>query len=492
VYLFTDVIVYAERKKRPPHKYIAHKYLANCLFVDYADSSKASHTDLSLAKSVSKLSFLRKDRKDFCLKYAFEVKNTEVRKQTDDETQEKEEYVFLAKNLEQKNLWKNDIERQINDALDEQGVISDSVRSPSLFGAYISVFNEGTEDSTVGSAASSSGLNTEPEDIGSNVSTTPGSESSNMSPSSVDAWIASQSDQDQWSGSSDEGPDNDLDQLQIHDTPIIGNASDGSLVIQAASVQFIAWALVYGDHQDTSLINSFLFVYKSFVSPVELFDILKGIYHKSFLPPKELIVKYSDYDTKKKVANFLRIWVSRLFFDDFDKKTLYNKLLEFLNEMPQSGCLTVANEIKLAILKANKERLSRKFDRRKKTNPIENIMTSSSLSSIFTTPTPTSPTLSNNDVWTTKFAEFSLSSVADYLTCTEHLMYQQVSLNELAKMAWKDPKHSKKWAPNILLYTAKFNTISSWVSAEIIQGKTPKARALTIERFVSLAKNVSN
>ena len=60
VYLFSDIIIYAKKKKKRPHKYhfhlrlrlhycsttlinniyITHKYLADCLLVDYEDCSK--------------------------------------------------------------------------------------------------------------------------------------------------------------------------------------------------------------------------------------------------------------------------------------------------------------------------------------------------------------------------------------------------------------------------------------------------------------------
>lgn len=56
VYLFSDLIIYAQRRKKGPHKYhdigcwrtrnfdndryVTHKYLVNSLFIDFADSSK--------------------------------------------------------------------------------------------------------------------------------------------------------------------------------------------------------------------------------------------------------------------------------------------------------------------------------------------------------------------------------------------------------------------------------------------------------------------
>jgi len=149
----------------------------------------------------------------------------------------------------------------------------------------------------------------------------------------------------------------------------------------------------------------------------------------------------------------------------------------------KSGQIADANAIKLAILKVNKERVTKRIEKRKKVHPATRVSSSENI--ISRTPQPSVPT--PLDIGN-RFLEFNLTSVAEHLTYVDHSLFQQVGLGELATLGWTDPKLSKKLSPNIIISTQKFNTLSQWVSTEIVTGSNPKQRAIMIERFVALAQ----
>jgi len=240
---------------------------------------------------------------------------------------------------------------------------------------------------------------------------------------------------------------------------------------------------VYGDLNDTPLIQAFLFKYRTFVSSVQLFEILMDMNN----PPKELPIKYSNFDARKKVIMFLNIWLSNFFFQDFDQKDMYSRVVDFVNDVVKAGQSPDANLIKLALISANRDRIQKRLERRKRLFPVLRQGSTETITRTGATPSMTqSINMWKPDIGS-KFLEFSLQTVAEYLTYAEHSLFRQVSLSELASLGWTDTKNSKKLSPNIILSKNKFNEISQWVSTEIVTGSNPKQRALMIERFVALA-----
>jgi son of sevenless-like protein len=450
--------------------------------------------------NTSKLRLLRKDNY-LSLKYAFEIKHVEPN--PDVVPKEKEDYVFIAKDLHQKNAWKVSVETQINIAIDEQNVVMSTNGKVPSGEAYFSAFSyPGTGSATSSSSILSGSLSSHASsvssfevgstlesspsdnDLDSDVSTPPMHTPRSASDSSISSSDWTLTSNDNYSAGEEEEMFEELEELAITDTsgPQMIQTEDG-VMVKAASVSFVTWFLLYGDLTDTPLIQAFLFKYRTFLSAPALFGMLMDICDNNN-PPKEMTIKYSNLDTRRKVATFVTIWVSNFFLKDFDNRDLYLRVLEFLDKLLASGQVEESNTLKLAILKVNKERITKRVEKRKKQYPSVRVPSADSITSKSSIPASLPAPLDIGN----KFLEFKLDSVAEHLTYVDHMLFQQVQLSELASIAWTDPKLSKKLAPNIIMSTQKFNTLSQWVSTEIVTGSNPKQRALMIERFVTLAQ----
>lgn len=487
VYLFDDLLLYTEvvKKKQVSHKYVEHKFLKDCIFIDCEDKAK---------------------------QFMFEILHI-----TD-----KKRFTFMAKSLDDKNAWKQSIEMQANiannngeddpDALwftpsnrgttittppsSSSSVSSTSITSlsptttttisanyeyygspnsphPDLSYSHntrAAIESERESDSVISSVGSQSLLMTDSPIESSISSMTVGTNSNDDSESD---WTTEVSEEEEFDSVDEPPPPETSTEV------VIGSGEDGTKIVKAATIRAITWILVYGDHSDTSLILSFLFAYRKFSSPSELFDNLFQIYHGHISKPKELTLQYSVSNTKRRVTEFLKIWIENFFFRDFRHKNIYHSVLEFLRVVSP----TEANAIKLTILRVNKKRLENRAASRMNGMKTSGGLTMSTKLGHVKNPS-TSRTLGSMEP---KFSEMSCSQIAEQLTLVEHQCFQQISLSEFAKMAWKS-KEAKKCAPNILDSIARFNMVGQWVSTEIVTAGSLKQRALAIERFIQLAQ----
>jgi len=83
--------------------------------------------------------------------------------------------------------------------------------------------------------------------------------------------------------------------------------------------------------------------------------------------------------------------------------------------------------------------------------------------------------------------DFTTQELARQFTLLDQEAFNKIKPWEFFNLGWTK-KDCEKRSPNILKFISRFNQVSNWISAELLQIADPKKRATTLAFFVDLAK----
>jgi len=167
-----------------------------------------------------------------------------------------------------------------------------------------------------------------------------------------------------------------------------------------------------------------------------------------------------------RVANVLKLWLET-YINDFEDEELREALIKFLDEDISKEMSQLANSLK-TMLSKDKSSMTRQSSK--------TIMGHSSID-IVKPISPIGP----------EFIDFDETEIARQLSLLEMDIFKQIRPEELLGQAWtKEDKEIR--APNIMALTRHFNTVSSWVSTEIVREEKVMQRVKLIKKFIDIAK----
>ncbi|PRP76499.1 hypothetical protein PROFUN_15151 [Planoprotostelium fungivorum] len=294
------------------------------------------------------------------------------------------------------------------------------------------------------------------------------------------------------------------------------------------------------DHNtDANTVDCFLAAFTAFTTADEIWSILENKYRhyrSNNIPPG-----------KAKVLGFLWEWINQDLHRDFlarVKKSssvfLYDELLRFIASFEDKETI---NKWKLHILKSAAARASRK-ERKVRLRTSDNLdMNNLSLSSnsgpiggsapirrptpnVLSAPLPappkritmtlstttynpisptssgsllTEPSMSNifgavasekvYEMNKVTFADIEPADAAKQLTLLESGIFQKINHTEFHHLNWKK-EDGKKISPHILNLVDRFNTVSYWVSTEIVIQSELKERVNVLRKFIIIAEHL--
>jgi len=217
------------------------------------------------------------------------------------------------------------------------------------------------------------------------------------------------------------------------------NGAGTKKVVKSGTFDGLIRALTqpYADPED---VKSFLLTYRSFATPLTLFEKMKQRYISTSIEANDIEAS----DDKKhdpvplRIVNFLKNWVDKYFEFDFQgNKELIDALFKFINELQNSMALP-ANQIQRALEK----RLSK-----------EEYTELGALSFNSQTPEPIRPcTLNFKDLTVLDIAPLEM---ARQLTIIEYSMFRKIQPKECLQQAWTGGERQIR-APNIYAIITRF------------------------------------
>ena len=82
---------------------------------------------------------------------------------------------------------------------------------------------------------------------------------------------------------------------------------------------------------------------------------------------------------------------------------------------------------------------------------------------------------------------FDDNTFASQLTFLDHLSYRAIKSSEMLGRGWVHKDRSNR-SPNVVQILKRFNTLTNWITKEILLFQTPQERSRAIERFISIAR----
>jgi hypothetical protein len=175
------------------------------------------------------------------------------------------------------------------------------------------------------------------------------------------------------------------------------------------------------------------------------------------------------------VAYVLLLWIDNTYDFKLDA-TLREKAMQFITSI-QSPSSQLEKCLKL--LSSQSKQTSRAL------KPYSSDVINTFLSRELSTLNRRNSTV-NNAQRQLQFSELDPNIVADQLTLIEYNILKQIKPHEFLKQGWN--KHEKEVkAPNILRYIHWFNSVSKWVSTEIVKRATPEERSVLLGKFIQVA-----
>jgi len=241
-------------------------------------------------------------------------------------------------------------------------------------------------------------------------------------------------------------------------------------IVKSGSFDGLIRALTqpYADPED---VKCFLLTYRSFATPLTLFEKMKHRYISTSTEANDI---EASEDKKHdpvplRIVNFLKNWVDKYFEFDFQgNKELIDAMFKFINELQNSMALP-ANQIQRALEK----RLS-------KEDYELGILSFNNQAPDTILP----PTLNFKDLTVLDIAPLEM---ARQLTLIEYDMFRKIQPKECLQQAWTGGERQTR-APNIYTIITRFNRISNWVSSEIVSEGKLKQRVGLLRYFIKLAR----
>jgi hypothetical protein len=169
----------------------------------------------------------------------------------------------------------------------------------------------------------------------------------------------------------------------------------------------------------------------------------------------------------------LKTWIGTHFYDFSSDAALVNTLLRFATtDMKNTG--------NPAMEKAA-EQIQKMVTRKTQKTESEagaNIQ--------FSTPPPKPILPPNLNSFT--LLDLDPTEVARQLTLIEHALYKSIKPQECLGQAWTKKATRDEKAPNIMAMIQRFNTVSRWVTSEILRMENIKKRAEVLTKFIQIAE----
>lgn len=243
--------------------------------------------------------------------------------------------------------------------------------------------------------------------------------------------------------------------------------------VKAGTLEKLVERLTNEHHPDMMYTNAFLLTYNSFVSPTVLLDLLLARFNAAPPESDDPLVKSKFTESvlpviQLRVVNVLKHWVER-HPDDFRSNS--DLTAQFKEKVPK----TLAS----SPLKKPAESLMTQLDR-----ALKGEMERATLVNPNKPPPPILPRNMNLD--TLHLLDVHPEELARSVCLVEHDMYRAIVPQELLGKAWSTRQKETR-APNVLAMIRRFNTVGLWVTSEIVTPTEPKARAITLSRFIAVA-----
>ncbi|PRP89615.1 hypothetical protein PROFUN_00879 [Planoprotostelium fungivorum] len=237
----------------------------------------------------------------------------------------------------------------------------------------------------------------------------------------------------------------------------------GVISIKAATIFKLIEKLTEESGKGLILTSSFLLTYRSFITPIELFDILILRYH---VPLHHLHLEDDERNEKfrrhihLRVWYVLKYWVEHFFFD-FQEEHLLKRLMDFVDVILSVDEPGPATQMRAFIQKQR--------EMRKNTH----VMTSQRL------PEPYVPDVPAEHL---KLLDISPVEIARQMTLSEYAVFKRIQPSECLDQSWS--KEGDVRAPRIVSLIDRFNRCNRWVISEIVREEDVHKRALIITHFI--------
>eukprot|EP00013_Stygamoeba_regulata_P000816 CAMPEP_0177639212 /NCGR_PEP_ID=MMETSP0447-20121125/5902_1 /TAXON_ID=0 /ORGANISM="Stygamoeba regulata, Strain BSH-02190019" /LENGTH=1216 /DNA_ID=CAMNT_0019141227 /DNA_START=37 /DNA_END=3683 /DNA_ORIENTATION=+ len=232
--------------------------------------------------------------------------------------------------------------------------------------------------------------------------------------------------------------------------------------IQAATLNKLIEHLTSPSGHDLEFRSAFFMTYRSFTTPSILLSKLIDRYD---VPVSQASV---SKPVKLRVANCLKFWLEN-HFEDFSSSVLLEKLMTFVDQN-----LGQDTPLGKKFHKIIEKKRSRSLSRRK--------------TSVFVT--------SESEVMASKrskknegILDFPDEAIAETLTVIAFDIYAGIKGNELLGQAWSKEK-TRHRCPNVMEMIDRFNAVSLWVAATILEPTKVKVRAKRFERLIRIADHL--
>ena len=248
--------------------------------------------------------------------------------------------------------------------------------------------------------------------------------------------------------------------------------ADGSLVFESATVDTLVAHLADESHPDTLYIEEFLLMFRLFMDPIQLMELLIARFNIQ-LPPnpsREDEEYYSEWahPVRMRTVSVLSKWIERFWTIDFaPSPVLMDGLYDFLDLLASNPDFAV---------------LHKHLD--SKINSKANADLSASLPDL---PGDLSlAELLGMDV--AVLASASSSDIAAELTRTDVSLLLDVPPSEFITQLKGDPE----LAPHLSQYITRFNRVSRWVASMILYHTDIKPRRNMVVKFIHVVKKLKD
>jgi len=169
-----------------------------------------------------------------------------------------------------------------------------------------------------------------------------------------------------------------------------------------------------------------------------------------------------------RVFNVLKHWILNHYYDFSVDNNLTHKLLDFLDEvMEPSGMGQPAEQLR----KLLKQKIKGQYKAKQVMIDEARI------------PKPLLPA----SLESFSFSDLDCLEVARQMCILEQGLYKAILPRECLNQAWNHKTYKETAAPNILSIIRRFNRVSAWAAAEVVQKELLPDRVKTLERLILIA-----
>lgn len=244
---------------------------------------------------------------------------------------------------------------------------------------------------------------------------------------------------------------------------------------KAGTVDSLTEWLTNTKYPTSDYIKDFLLTYRSFISPNDLFEILK----KQYTFPQCIITNSGSHDAKItssvsyqckiKVIKVLKTWLSKHSSDFFNLNEESRNLLDDLHEFIRNF---ISKELPSYAIQLT--RLYHRMDPAKR--PII---------SLHGAPNPELPISHTKAVTINSYGALE---IARQLCIISHKNFSKIEVKELLNVSWT--KENKEiLSPNVINLIRRSNNISNWVMASILTESNTKKKIKMYEKFIDVGNH---